>query len=787
MYTWKETDNPCRFAQGVFGMSTIYPVTGKGLWHDGIHKEGTAPVTLMFPGELIAYRKKGELIVPDRTPSLVQPEDVLLFSVELAERITPGLFGYLQTVGDLTEPLQRELFKKLGLCVSGDFVLFEHHISSSDGFSSREFRFYSMYMHLTDIPPEIAEKSGDSIAYAKKNTAAYTFPEDLLGNPGRAESMEHIFQIEYFTNIPFRADSYLTDGNRIATVQAGQQLYTLTGPEETVHVLPGGTYLETVENPDAVTRPASMKVRIKKIPGTIDIERAKEELLQSAVTEDEKKRAQNLNAADFFSGGTYILPQGLTSIPVTFNYDNTTVQTEITETETEKRNQNIQNIYIKKDAAGFGTVWVRTDNTVFKEMKAKNTVRVKTTSQIRTFPVPPDQYVAIGKEENTAEEKIVRKTDASIYYGKRDSAGNIYLPDKDGSAYYKAPSEFTGSCWDWQNVFTLCTAEDLKDYAHCTTGTELRNFFQQLYKTKGYAPVPCGEKETLQEFLERTKDIAEKCAFVHPSEWNRKKTISEYIFHYATQYRSIRDQIAVWDGSCKNRKLPKEIQNGNALCYFFPGAFESYVKKIYGGYAAELKLVQDMIMNLWILKQGNIGMYPESYSEDSAPDGATYCNQAVFLTIRAVDKSFTKFTGRSDNGFPEAPADYASSYSNRSSNHWCHVLHNQAADSQKTGIKEITGAQAQAYANLGYVVIVAWENEAEGGSPHVVTVRPSDVKYTDNDSILVAHVGGGKNEVRSLKGAFQRHSNDVKFYCNIQQIFIHNTNEIIKLSRFIRA
>jgi len=83
LYTWKKTDNPCRFEQGVFGMSTIYPVTGKGLWHDEIHKEGTAPVTHMFPGELIAYREKGELIVPDRTLSLVLPEDVLLFSVDL--------------------------------------------------------------------------------------------------------------------------------------------------------------------------------------------------------------------------------------------------------------------------------------------------------------------------------------------------------------------------------------------------------------------------------------------------------------------------------------------------------------------------------------------------------------------------------------------------------------------------------------------------------------------------------------------------------------------------------
>jgi len=285
----------------------------------------------------------------------------------------------------------------------------------------------------------------------------------------------------------------------------------------------------------------------------------------------------------------------------------------------------------------------------------------------------------------------------------------------------------------------------------------------------------------LEEFLERTKNIAEQCAFVHTSEWNKKRTISEYIFHYVTQYRSLRDQTAIWDNKCRNRKLPKDIQDGNKLTFFYPKMFEIYVRKLYEGYAADLKLVQDMVMKLWILKQGNMGMYPGSYEEDCAPDSATYCNQAVFLTVKALDAKFNNFTGRSDNAFPEAPKNYSDTYSNRASNHWCHVLKDQAEDFKKTGIMELTGEQAQTYANLGYVVIVSWENEAAGGSPHFVTVRPTSMNYTNNESILVAHVGGGINQERTLNNAFTFPS-EVKFYCNLSQEFKLVISELLRLS-----
>jgi hypothetical protein len=93
---------------------------------------------------------------------------------------------------------------------------------------------------------------------------------------------------------------------------------------------------------------------------------------------------------------------------------------------------------------------------------------------------------------------------------------------------------------------------------------------------------------------------------------------------------------------------------------------------------------------------------------------------AVCWTIQQVDVHYTKFTAGKDHAPWEAPKGYE----HRKSNFWCDVLVKQAETASKTGIYEVTREQAQALANLGYVVIGAWKNMTLKGYPHYVTVRP---------------------------------------------------------------
>ena len=106
------------------------------------------------------------------------------------------------------------------------------------------------------------------------------------------------------------------------------------------------------------------------------------------------------------------------------------------------------------------------------------------------------------------------------------------------------------------------------------------------------------------------------------------------------------------------------------------------------------------------------------------------------------------------------------------------ILELQSEKSTITGICKITAKQAFYMAQLGYVVIAAWRNITPKGSPHFVTVRPYEGVYPGLDSVVVSHVGSGKNEERVLSSAFLGTGNEDKkykevfFYCNIEQNFI---------------
>jgi hypothetical protein len=189
-------------------------------------------------------------------------------------------------------------------------------------------------------------------------------------------------------------------------------------------------------------------------------------------------------------------------------------------------------------------------------------------------------------------------------------------------------------------------------------------------------------------------------------------------------------------------------------------------------------------------KEGSYGNWPYNISDSR---GQTYCNQAVFATIRTLDEKFVNFlndlkhinntTIMSSGDAPDGsngndPNFYTGR--GRKSNYWCQILERAAA---RNFIVELTMEEAQRYANMGYLVIGSYENMEENGSPHFVTVRPGGV-YSDVTGAEVAHVGAHGNAVKSVAVAPNALPGVYSAYGNIpfQQIkWYYNTNQKLRL------
>lgn len=198
--------------------------------------------------------------------------------------------------------------------------------------------------------------------------------------------------------------------------------------------------------------------------------------------------------------------------------------------------------------------------------------------------------------------------------------------------------------------------------------------------------------------------------------------------------------------------------------------------------AKKLLRVQKRVVSLNILKPNseNSGGIWEDQS-------GTFCNHAVFLTIRALDKNYKNFLGGQgkipDNISYLKDDTYIEQYKNnlRPSNIWCDVLEYQSKKTETTGIREISKDKAGILANLGYVVIACWKNtenpdDGADSHPHFATVAPLELLPDDltKGEIHVANVGG-KCGFYSVEEAFD-FKTDVRYYYNSKQEFMVGLN-----------
>ena len=129
-----------------------------------------------------------------------------------------------------------------------------------------------------------------------------------------------------------------------------------------------------------------------------------------------------------------------------------------------------------------------------------------------------------------------------------------------------------------------------------------------------------------------------------------------------------------------------------------------------------LKMAQDIVLNLKTYQQGGGGRNNYGGSK------TTFCNFATEDLAKALGFNMKALLGDADSVI----ADQAAT---------------NLANAAKEGlITELDGQMAQAYANLGYLVIAASKDVGEGHG-HLSTVRPSEGPYNSKDGPLIANVG----------------------------------------------
>jgi hypothetical protein len=289
-----------------------------------------------------------------------------------------------------------------------------------------------------------------------------------------------------------------------------------------------------------------------------------------------------------------------------------------------------------------------------------------------------------------------------------------------------------------------------------------------------------------------TKEIKRRIVCSHPLELDKKQYIKEdgeiietirHAFGVGNNrerreyFKKQVEAIDIWEG-LEGKRIEGLSLEKNNFWFAHPIYFINHLYRtglLGKTHPEELLRIQDEVVALPCLLINHKGIYPENYKKDPVPNGQTYCNQAAYLTIQALDNNFTQFTN-TDGGFPE-PED-ADNYQYKNSNHWCDVLVEQAG---KGIIVEFTGtvpekeAKAQAKANEGYVVIAAWKNlkpksEGGGGAPHFATVRPGFSSHPQYGPML-ANVGSSNGVKWRSEGFPEISADKIHWYYNPNQDF----------------
>jgi len=790
-------------------INDFYPLKKDGSWHNGTHITCGADIATLFPGQLIAYRNAGKTIYCDNdTLKQLSEHEYKTLSEEYKKLYKQENNVYKQTQ-EFDQKDLTEISKILGFEASADFLLFKHTLFMGEN----EFAFYALYMHLDVVSDNITKNKelSENICVNTDTSDTVTFPREIIAQEGGADG-KVFYQKEYFipkniTDQILNDTHFFLSGNECCEIAGDVETYKLSyNDEHETQTFEKGTYFKITEFADNRRYPDIFQIEPLFIP--IEIRK----------WEEDQKSTKSAMWAPFFLQilisspwqalfllqNRRITSEQIESIRFSRKIELTKINgnEECKSIELEKLvipNFDRNEIFLRaEDYKQYEPFYVRLKPSVFKEIyyEKNRTLYLRKRANLDTYKVHP-QLVCKAESKGTihiAEPIRIKKSDIAAVYEKDDVR---FEKIKGGrfNAYYKYNENFIKLPADFTDLFENIT----KDFCFLR-----KDELKELDEIKG-SDVREKKSTKLLEIIKNKGGKSEKsCAFEHECEWN-KKTDSSVLDIRA---RFIKEQTAIWDRNYTNKELPEDIRECSSFTYFYHSQFEHFLRKLHKKYAENLILAQQIVIHKWMYKQGNLGLYPGLWDENEnenenknknknknkpkgfAPDDQTFCNHAVYETIKQVDKNYLKFTADDDTApwdvgkhtdlAPAIISDYKQKKL-RKSNLWCDVLGKQSENSAKTGIYKLTVQQAFYMAQLGYAVIASWKNTA-GGSPHFVTVVPKDyeIPCPSLENLMVAHVGGGENGEKSLQNAFKgignnsalQKYNEVLFYCNVCQSFI---------------
>lgn len=309
-------------------------------------------------------------------------------------------------------------------------------------------------------------------------------------------------------------------------------------------------------------------------------------------------------------------------------------------------------------------------------------------------------------------------------------------------------------------------------------GLKLNSQIINNYETEKNGLLGTTEQFTVSDYLNSSGYI-NNYYFKNMTEWNNDSGLTDELCkttQLKEKIKTQRKETSFWQEASSLKDFPKASED--KYFYFHPVTFLHHLDKVVAVHADELMRVQKRIVNLKCLQRGGVG--PRGLNKRPHQ---TWCNYAVFFTIRALDEDYKKFTD-GKNGIPDKLSDiknkeYRDNYPAglKRSNVWCDILA-YLGNSKESPIKEITDHKiAQQFANMGYVVICSWKNlrdsPQEEASPHFATIFPSNTIAKEKENILIANVGYscGCNKFKLSQGFSSNRWKDVRFFYNSNQKF----------------
>lgn len=766
-----------------------FPLALTGYWHNGVHIFDEEYVIQKYLAYVCAIRNSEFQLSNHKSlcELITELEYSLLSDEEKIYYAKSNDDSYYKLKETISESIIKSILKKLNLYSSNDFVLFKHQFYNEE--NVEKIKFFSLYMHLDHI---LNTPRSNVIKYCSEKDSSVSFPHITFATAGAAERNEMIYQVEYFMDkknaqIFFQNERLFFPGNECYKIDGKVQLFSLNSQTEMIkRSYLKNTIFEIKEFPNEEKYPNIVKVKPYLLPCIIYRD---DNTLQ--LQEEKINLRFTLNIFEFLTDAKigYLLSNEYISKTQTatirkYKYlkiesiNNIPYQKDINLCDLIcghdfRELSKFETCFINNHALNFDNneFYVDLNRSPFKEVYFDKRCMFLLTKDINleTMKYNPCLYKATARNEIIIDNSLKIPCN-KIYFNngniKYDLNEKTYFRFSDNLYYYLDTKKDIFVCPN--DYFTFVSSDDL---AVVDKETDIQK-----------------KKEKLREIFDEKSKIKNKSyiegAFEHPSEWH--EDVAAYS-KLGFKQSIIKKYLAIWDKNYSNESLPDEIKNCSKFTFFYKSQFETFLSSLHNSYAEKLIKIQDIVMNKYSYKQGNLGLYKNVFGFNSN-NTQTFCNHAVFETIVRVDGNFNAFTKNDKlkkntnrdplkEKFPECPN--ISKYPFKPSNYWCDVLKEQSENSSQTGIFCLSAEQAFYMAQLGYVVIAAWKNLSKNGSPHFVTVRPCEEEYLGIKLLKVAHVGGGGNMEKNLAEAFGGSGNngekkirEVLFYCNIKQCFI---------------